>query len=148
MKILVISFSAFYLIGSGPLRAQAPEKLFISDAVIELNGTQLQGLEGSQPVVPGTASAPCQLFISDSLRITAVFKIRGGSSGRSDLKDSSLRMKIDYSVSYRGYENRKRVERVFYLDESRSFREKERFNLAIDKYRNSIVRLEFSGRLR
>jgi hypothetical protein len=146
-KKILFSLSVFCISGTQPLQAQAPEKLFISNAVMEVNGVQVPGLSGSQPVIPGTAGAPYQLYVSDSLTVTMVFKIKGSSSGRSDLKDSSLRLKIDYTVTYRGYENRKRVERVFYLDETRSFREKERFNLALDKYRNSIIRLEFQGQL-
>lgn len=147
IKNILFSLSFICLSGLRTLQAQAPEKLFVSNALIEMNGIQVQGLSGSQPVIPGTAGAPYQLYVSDSLVVTAVFKISGRSSGRSDVKDSSLGLKIDYLVTYRGYENKKRVERVFYLDETRSFREKERFNLALDKYRNYIVRLEFEGQI-
>jgi hypothetical protein len=143
-------FVIYLLIGLNciPASAQETRKIILSDVAVAVNKAPgAEGISGEHLLVPGKTSPPYQLYVSDSLTVTVSFKLTAGSSRRSNLKDSSVKLAIGYSVLYKGYENDKRVDRIFYLDEARKFSEKETFNLAMGKYDNAVIRVAFSGHL-
>ncbi|MFM2206206.1 MAG: hypothetical protein RL213_181 [Bacteroidota bacterium] len=131
----------------GDTNAQELKKIELSDVSVSVKGNVAGGIAGEHLVLPGKTSPPYQLYVSDSLTVTVTFKLTAGSSRRSNLKDSSVKLAIGYSVLYKGYGNDKRVDRIFYLDEARKFAEKETFNLAMGKYDNTVIRVAFTGHL-
>jgi hypothetical protein len=144
----LLSFLAVFLFANISLSiAQDPGMIVVSEVMVDVKGKQEQGNSAELPIVPGKMSGPYQLFVNDSLSINASYRVTAGGSGRSDLKDSSVKIAISYTVKYKGMTNEKRVDRIFYLDDERKFKEKESFNFALSKYSNAVVRIGYEGRL-
>ena len=122
-------------------------QLSFEEVKVEMKGNSANGITGTHPFVEGKSSGPYQLYQSDSLSITVSYKLLSNSSRRSSIKDSALRLKIEYSVEYKGMTTTKKAEKMYFLDDSQRFSEKEIFNFQSGRFSNTVVRLSYSGRI-
>lgn len=146
MKSIKI-FLLLFLFSAGILKVSAQETVNISfkDIVVSIKGNESNGKEGSYPFVLGKTSLPFQLYVSDSLTITAKYRLNAYNSKRSQVKDSSLRLHVFYTVVYHDVKTEKKVEKMYFLDQERKFSDKETFNLNTGKYSNTLVNLSYKG---
>jgi hypothetical protein len=67
-----------------------------------------------------------ELFNENNLKIKASYKINTHFAvRRSNLKKSAVNVKIVYTFFYQGKKNKIKVQRIFYLDDEKSFEEEQ-----------------------
>lgn len=140
--VLALIFAPFL-----SLFAQQGGNIRFSNIRVEIKGQSAEAPAVTYPFVPGKQTGEYQLFVSDSLVITGDFKLVANKSRRSQVMDSSVKLYITYSVMYKGDHQSKKAEKIYFLDDSRSFNEKEVVNFQTSKFSNTIVRLSFTGTL-
>ena len=146
--LLFLSIILFCTIATmQPSSAQGMRQLSLGEVKVEMRGNAVNGITGTHPFAEGKSSGPYQLYQTDSLSITVTYKLLSNSSRRSSVKDSALRLKIEYSVEYKGMTTTKKAEKMYFLDDSQRFSEKEIFNFQSGRFSNTVVRLSYSGRI-
>lgn len=137
----------FLLLLTCSVSAQEKGRITFKDITVELKGNSATGNAVDYPFIMGQTNNLYTLFSSDSLTINARYKMTANNNRRSQVKDSSVRLYIQYEINYKGYSTDKKVEKMYFLDDNRSFKEKEVFNLNTSKFSNTVVRISYSGTL-
>ena len=122
-------------------------KIVLNTVEIRIKDASANGIKGDFRISAGKMSGSQTLFDTDSLKIQARYKLTANNSRRSQTKDSSVKLLIDYSLVYKGRGESRKVEKVFFLDNERAFSGNETFNISMSKYANTVIRLNYSGRL-
>lgn len=136
--IIIVSFS---------IHAQGMRQLSFDDIKVEMKGVVLEGIKGIHPFAEGKNCGPYQFFQSDSLKISVKYKLVSNSSRRSSIKDSAIKLKMEYFIDYKGMATTKKSEKIYFLDDKQQFTEKEVFSFQSGRYANTVVRLSYSGKL-
>jgi hypothetical protein len=135
----------FTFLFAAPTFAQVKGRIAFKDIVVESKGNQGSGANVDYPFIMGQTTNSYTLFYSDSLTVTARYKMTANNNRRSQIKDSSVRFNIQYEITYRGFSSEKKTEKMYFLDDSRSFKEKEVFNLNTSKFSNTQIRISYTG---
>ncbi|MFM7217280.1 MAG: hypothetical protein ACKO1U_04610 [Bacteroidota bacterium] len=122
-------------------------RLILQTVEVKVKEVTGNGITGDYRIRGGKYSDWCTLYDTDTLRIRAQYKLTANNSGRSQIKDSSVKLSIDYSVDFKGRNEGRKVEKMFYLDEERAFKGEEIFTITMSKYSNSVIRLKYGGRV-
>lgn len=143
ISIVFILMLSLYLPGF----AQEKGRIAFKKISVEVKGNTATGPDVDYPFIMGQTSNRYTLYSSDSLTINARYKMTADNNRRSQIKDSSVRLFIQYEISYRGLSTDKKVEKMYFLDDSRTFQEKDVFNLNSGKFSNTTIRINYSGTL-
>ncbi|MFM8431617.1 MAG: hypothetical protein ACKOQ6_08560 [Bacteroidota bacterium] len=145
-KPLLSAALLFSLLFNIELKAQEMGLVFES-VDVRMKEVKSGGITGHHRLYPGKTSDWYILYDTDTLRIKAQYKLTANNSGRSQTKDSSVKLNINYTVVYKGRQQERKVEKMFFLDDERKIDGEETFNITLSKYSNSVIRLGYSGRL-
>lgn len=120
-------------------------KISVNDVSVTIEGNIAKGKDVSFSFKEGKSSEVYPLYKSDSLIITAVYRLLANDSRRSETKDSSFRLQILYYCQYKGKTKETKVERMYFLNDKFQFDEKETFNIPESKYVNTQVKISYKG---
>jgi hypothetical protein len=87
------------------------------------------------------------LFSNENVEVRAKYKLTDFSGvKRSNMKNSSIKLTVKYAFIFQGKTIKREVERFYYLDDERTFQEKEKavFKEGIS---NTIVEISYKGQL-
>jgi hypothetical protein len=126
--------------------AQSPT-LQISETTVNIGKEEFKGTDFNFPFSYGNWSPRQTLYNHNGTVITASFKLAGNSTARSEIKNSSLRIMVKYTVEHAGDKREKTTEQIKYLDAERKFKTSESFSLKANKYDVRVVKISFSGML-
>lgn len=119
----------------------------ISGTTVTISGEEFKGTEFNFPFSYGSWSPRQTLYNNNGTVIMASFKLATNSTARSEIKNSALRILINYTVQHAGDKREKTTEQIKYLDADRTFNTSESFSLKAGKYDVRVIKIAYSGKL-
>lgn len=126
--------------------AQTPV-MNVSETIVTIGGEEFKGPDFNFPFSYGSWSPRQTLYNNNGTVIMASFKLATNSTARSEVKNSSLRIMVKYTVEHAGDKREKTTEQIKYLDAERKFKTSESFSLKASKYDVRVVKIAFNGML-
>ena len=127
--------------------AQSPT-MFIEGTTVTFSGDTGTGANFNFPFSYGSWSPSQTLFSDKGTIIQASFKLVSQQNNRSELKNSSIKIFVNYSVQHAGVTRSKTTEHIYYFDAERKFTSTETFSFKPTKYDVRIVKLQFTAYLK
>lgn len=122
-------------------------KMSISSVQVTVGDKTGQGADFNFPFKYGSWSPKQTIYNNDGTVITAAFKLVSQKTGRSEMKNSSVKLYVDYAVEHAGDKRSKSTEHIYYLDTERAFESSETFSFKPTRYDVRLVKLKFKGSL-
>lgn len=130
----------------GALHAQNTTTLHIGDPTVKTADWNETSPSLDIPLVARKWTDTVLLFSAKDVRITAQYQLRAFESNISQHKDTGVQMKIRYVCDHMGKKEHENVTRIFYLNDDRTFTEKQDFVFDFELY-NKTVEFTYSGSL-
>ncbi|NDC31744.1 MAG: hypothetical protein EBZ58_12605 [Bacteroidetes bacterium] len=122
-------------------------KLNISDMHIKVKDRVYDAPSGYFTLELNSMTDERVLFSNETVEVRARYKLTDFSGvKRSNMKNSSIKLTVKYAFIFQGKTIKREVERFYYLDDERTFQEKEKavFKEGIS---NTIVEISYKGQL-
>jgi len=122
-------------------------KLNISDMHIKVKDHVYDAPSGYFDLQLNSMTDERVLFSNETVEVRAKYKLTDFSGvKRSNMKNSSIKLTVKYAFIFHGKTIKREVERFYYLDDERTFQEKEKavFKEGIS---NTIVEISYKGQL-
>ena len=122
-------------------------KLNISDMHIKVKDRVYDAPSGYFTLELNSMTEERVLFSNETVEVRARYKLTDFSGvKRSNMKNSSIKLTVKYAFIFQGKTIKREVERFYYLDDERTFQEKEKavFKEGIS---NTIVEISYKGQL-
>lgn len=143
---LLIACAVLFTLLAHTCSGQAPV-MNISGTTVTIGGEEVKGTDFNFPFSYGSWSPRQTLYKNNGTVIMASFKLATNSTARSEVKNSSLRILVNYTVQHAGDKREKTTEQIKYLDAERTFNTSESFSLKASKYDVRVIKISFNGRL-
>lgn len=145
-KAISILFTAVLLFAQSILFSQSTTTLHIGDPTVTTEAWSDSAPSLDIPLVAKKWTDTVLLFSANDVRITAQYQLRAFESNISQHKDTGVQMKIRYTCDHLGAKEYENVTRIFYLNDDRTFSEKQDFVFDFD-LQNKTVEFTYSGSL-
>ncbi len=122
-------------------------KLEIKDMHVKIKDVSFDAPSGYFNLELNSTTDQRILFTNENVEVRARYKLSDFSGARrSNMKNSSIKLTVHYAFIYHGKTIKRTVERFYYLDDERTFEEKEKavFKEGIS---NTIVEISYKGTL-
>jgi len=122
-------------------------KLNINDMHIKVKDRVYDAPSGYFTLELNSMTEERVLFSNETVEVRARYKLTDFSGvKRSNMKNSSIKLTVKYAFIFQGKTIKREVERFYYLDDERTFQEKEKavFKEGIS---NTIVEISYKGQL-
>jgi hypothetical protein len=147
MKNLLIAIFIVLGINTTTTSLAQGSKMSISNVNVTIGDKTGQGADFNFPFKYGSWSPKQTIYNNDGTVITASFKLVSQKTGRSEMKNSSVKLYVDYNVEHAGDKRSKSTEHIYYLDTERAFESSETFSFKPTRYDVRVVKLKFKGTL-
>ena len=141
-RLLLIGFFLITKMGN----AQTTGSLKIQNIKLTIDGKEVTSPDLTLPFEWSKDSKEYQLYTGDQLSIMAKYRISTHKSSRSSVKNSALNVIINYYVTMGEEKDKRRSEKIFYLDQARQFNVEDLFTIK-KGYDNSIIKLNYTAAL-
>lgn len=122
-------------------------KLSINDMHVKVKDVVYDAPSGYIDLRLNSMSDEMVLLSNQNVEVRAKYKLTDFNGvKRSNMKNSSIKLTVKYVFSFNGKNIKREVERFYYLDDERTFQEKEKavFKEGIS---NTIVEISYKGQL-
>ncbi len=146
MKTIKLIFACVFTLAIIGTNAQNI-KLNISDMHIKVKDRLYDAPSGYFSLELNTMTDERVLFSNETVEVRAKYKLTDFSGvKRSNMKNSSIKLTLKYAFLFHGKTIKREVERFYYLDDERTFQEKEKavFKEGIS---NTIIEISYKGQL-
>ncbi|HQV00382.1 MAG: hypothetical protein JNK61_04510 [Bacteroidia bacterium] len=127
--------------------SQNKAAILLTDLKVQVGQQSLIGPDVQTNMTMGKSTDSYILFRNDSILITAVYKLTAFSSRRSELKDGTLKLKIEYECKYLSTSTKTKVERMYYLDDKLMLNEKQLLNVKLSKFNSKQLYISYTGKI-
>ncbi|HUM45782.1 MAG TPA: hypothetical protein PLD84_02565 [Chitinophagales bacterium] len=124
--------------------AQTTGTLKIQNIRLVIDGKETTSPDLTLPFEWSKDSQEFPLYKNDQFSIVAKYRLSTHKSPRSSLKSSALNVIINYYMVMNGDKDKRRSEKIFYLDQERQFNVEELFVFK-EGFNNSNVKLSYTG---
>lgn len=143
-KLFLLSLLWLAQTGFSPLFAQGTQ-MSIREVTVTVGDKTGKGVDFNFPFRYGSWSPVQTIYTHEGTTITAAFKMVSPRTGRSEMKNSSVKLFVDYTVVHAGEKRTKSTEHIYYLDTKRAFESAETFSVKTTRYEVQVIRLKFKG---
>ncbi len=143
MKQILYSLSFLVLFALNTV-AQNSTVLNINEATLAINGIKKEGNTGDIILKSNGQSPFFDIYNKDNTVITASFDLRGYHAGRSSHKATGIKMKVQYKALHNGKRVSKKVEHMFFINDSGEFIAKQPFYFKTG-IRSEMLVLSYKG---
>ena len=127
--------------------SQNKVSLALSNISVNLDGNQFQGEDQKFPFQYGRSTPDQVVYSKDGTVIIASFKLTSPKTSRSELKNSSVNLNVNYKVEYAGSKRTKSAEHIYYFDANRQFESQETFSFKLNNYSVKVVKFSFKAQI-